>query len=94
MAKMVNITIDGKKFKAKEGENLVKVARANGVFIPSLCYYEHIDPPLGTCRVCTCNIDGHTGPSCMEKVKEGMKVEVHSAELDDTRQAIVEMMFA
>jgi len=94
MAKMVTLKIDGKKIKAKEGENLVKVARENGIFIPSLCYYEHIDPPLGTCRVCTCNIDGRPGPSCMEKVKEGMDVEVHNPELDDTRKAIVEMMFA
>ena len=94
MAKKVKIKIDGKEIKAEAGRNLVTVAKENGIFIPSLCYYEHIDPPLGTCRVCTCNIDGRPGPACMEKVREGMEVEVKKPELQNTRKAVVEMMFA
>lgn len=94
MAKMVNITIDGKNIQAEEGKNLVQVAKENGIFIPSLCYYEHIEPPLGTCRVCTCRINGKYGPACTEKVTEGLSVEVNDPELNDTRKALVEMMFA
>lgn len=94
MAKLVNITIDGKEIQAEEGRNLVQVARENGFFIPSLCYYEHIEPPLGTCRVCTCKINGRFGPACTEKVKEGLAIEVDVPELVDTRKAVVEMMFA
>jgi [NiFe] hydrogenase diaphorase moiety small subunit len=90
----VSLTIDGQPVTAKAGTNLVKVALENGVFIPSLCYYEHIEPPLGTCRVCTCRIDGQTGPACMERVREGMQVEINTPELDDLRHAVVEMMFA
>ena len=94
MAKDITITIDGKKIKTKEGRNLVKAAEDNGIFIPSLCYYENHDPPLGTCRVCTCNVDGVPGPACMEKVKAGMNIDVHTDALKDTRKAIVEMMFS
>ncbi len=94
MAKEITITIDGKKIKTKAGQNLVKAAQENDIFIPSLCYYEHIDPPLGTCRVCTCNVDGVSSPACMEKTAEGMVVEVHTEDLKNTRQAIVEMMFS
>ncbi len=94
MAKPITIKIDGQTIKAKEGQNLVEVAKENGIFIPSLCYYPHIDPPLGTCRVCTCNIGGKPGPACMEKVKDGLEVEVNTPELTDMRKAIVEMMFA
>lgn len=94
MANMVNIKIDGKNIQAPEGKNLMLVARENGIFIPSLCYYEHIEPPLGTCRTCTCKINGKYGPACTEKVHEGLTVEVDSAELNDTRKALVEMMFA
>ena len=94
MASMVNISIDGKNIQAEEGKNLMKVASENGIFIPSLCYYEHIEPPLGSCRVCTCKINGRYGPACTEKVKEGLTVEVNSEELKDTRKALVEMMFA
>ena len=91
---MVNLTIDGKNIQAEEGKNLMLVAKENGIFIPSLCYYEHIEPPLGSCRVCTCKINGKYGPACTEKVSEGLKVEVNNEELKDTRKALVEMMFA
>jgi coenzyme F420-reducing hydrogenase gamma subunit/ferredoxin len=94
MASMVNLTIDGKNFQAEEGKNLMLVAKENGIFIPTLCYYEHIEPPLGSCRVCTCKINGKYGPACTEKVSEGLKVEVNNEELKDTRKALVEMMFA
>ena len=94
MSKLVDITIDGKVIRAEEGKNLVAVAKENGIFIPSLCYYDHIEPPLGTCRVCTCRINGKTGPACTERVSEGMAVEVDTETLKDTRKALVEMMFA
>lgn len=94
MANMVNIKIDGKSYQAEEGKNLMLVARENGIFIPSLCYYEHIEPPLGTCRTCTCKINGKYGPACTEKAHEGLSVEVNTAELNDSRKALVEMMFA
>ncbi len=91
---MVTLTIDGKEIQAEAGRNLVKVARENGIFIPSLCYFENIEPPLGTCRVCTCRINGTPGPACTESVKDGMTVEVNAPELKDARKAIVEMMFS
>jgi coenzyme F420-reducing hydrogenase gamma subunit/ferredoxin len=94
MATMVNITIDGKTIQAEKGRNLIQVAKENGIFIPSLCFYEHIEPPLGTCRVCTCKINGKYAPACTEKVAEGLTIEVNNAELLDTRKAVVEMMFA
>lgn len=86
--------IDGKKYEAEEGTNLVEAAKENGVFIPSLCYFKHIDPPLGTCRTCTCKINGRYNPACTENVREGLKVEVNTTELNDMRKALVEMMFA
>lgn len=94
MAKLVNIIIDGKNIQAEEGKNLMIVAKENGIFIPSLCYYEHIEPPLGSCRTCTCKINGKYGPACTEKVAEGLTVDVNTTELIDTRKALVEMMFA
>ena len=94
MKKIVHIQIDGKNIEAEEGTNLMAVAKEHGIFIPSLCYYDHIEPPLGTCRACTCMINGRYGPACTEKVSEGLVVEVNTAELKDTRKALVEMMFA
>ncbi|MBX7125830.1 MAG: (2Fe-2S)-binding protein, partial [Cyclobacteriaceae bacterium] len=94
MSRHVNITIDGKKYSVEEGKNLVDAAKENGIFIPSLCYFKHIEPPLGTCRTCTCKINGRHAPACTEKVYEGLQVEVNSPELMDMRKALVEMMFS
>ncbi|MGD8345977.1 MAG: 2Fe-2S iron-sulfur cluster-binding protein [Lysobacterales bacterium] len=91
---LITITIDGKEIKCEAGRNLVDVANENDIFIPSLCYYPEIEPPLGTCRVCTCNINGSPQPACTHKVEDGMVVEVHNKQLDDAREAIVEMMFS
>lgn len=94
MSKEITITIDGKALTVEAGRNLVRVAKENGIFIPSLCYYEHIDPPLGTCRVCTCQINGKARPACTAKTEAGMEVELNTDVLSDARQAIVEMMFS
>ena len=90
----ITITIDGREIETEAGRNLVQVARENEIFIPSLCYFEDIEPPLGTCRVCTCKIDGVPGPACTESVRDGMVVEASTDELVDARGAIVEMMFS
>lgn len=91
---LCNITIDGKTYQAEEGTNLVDAARENGIFIPSLCHFSHIDPPLGTCRTCTCRINGRYDPACTATVREGLTVELNTEELKDMRKALVEMMFA
>ena len=88
MEKMVNITIDGKTYQAPEGQNLVDAARDNGIFIPSLCYFEHIEPPLGTCRTCTCKINGQHNPACTQKVYEGLSVDVNTPELIDRKSVV------
>ena len=41
---MVNLTIDGKKYQAEEGQNVLEVALENGIEIPHLCYHENLSP--------------------------------------------------
>ena len=92
--KIVNIKIDGKDFQAIEGQSLVEAAKNNGFYIPTLCHFKEIYPPLGTCRVCTVNINGKPDTACTRKVFNGMVVEVNTPEILDNRKAIVEMLFA
>lgn len=94
LEKKCEIWIDGIVYQAVEGANLVDVAKEHGLFIPSLCYYPNIEPPLGTCRTCICKINGRYGPACTEKVHSGLSVEVNTPELLDIRKGVVEMMFA
>lgn len=94
MTDLITITIDGNDYKVPAGQNLVDAAKDNGIFIPSLCYFNHLEPPLGTCRTCTCKINGKHNPACTQKVYDGLHVEVNTQELNDIRKALVEMMFA
>ncbi|MBK8555956.1 MAG: (2Fe-2S)-binding protein [Lewinellaceae bacterium] len=94
MANTITFRIDGREIQAEAGRNLVEVARENGIFIPTLCYYPQHGQPLGTCRACTCELNGKSGIACTTKVQDGLEVSLHTPVLDDLRKAIVEMMFA
>jgi len=88
----VSFKIDGRNCSAEKGINLIEAAKQNGIFIPTLCHFKHLNP-IGSCRVCTIKSNGKTIAGCTLNVAEGMDVEVNTPELLDTRKAILEMMF-
>ena len=90
--KTVKFKIDGRECTAEKGQNLIEAAKQNGIFIPTLCYFKHLNP-IGSCRVCTVKESGWSVAGCTLKVDEGMDIEVNSPELLDLRKAILEMMF-
>lgn len=88
----IKFTIDGKACKAKDGQTIVEAAKANGVYIPVLCHYDGIKP-AGACRICTVKVGGRHMAACTTPVTDGMVIENMTAELEDKRKAIVEMLF-
>ena len=88
----IKFKIDGRTCTAEKGQNLIEAAKQNGVFIPTLCHFKHLNP-LGSCRVCTVKNNGRTIAGCTLNVSEGMDIEVNTPELLDARKAILEMMF-
>lgn len=94
MNNIVNLTLDGKKVQAEKGENLIDVAKENGIEIPTLCYFKEIHPTLGTCRICTVKLNGRHTTGCTTKVADGMEIEINTPELIDNRTAIIEMLYA
>ena len=44
MSEMINFTIDGRKVQAEKGETILKVARREGIYIPTMCYLEKTNP--------------------------------------------------
>ena len=90
--KNISFKIDGRDCTAEQGQNLIEAAKQNGVFIPTLCHFKHLNP-LGSCRVCTVKNNGRTIAGCTLNVDEGMDIEVNTPELLDARKAILEMMF-
>lgn len=74
--KTVSLTIDGKKVRAPEGENLLWVALDNGIYIPNLCALRDKPEPSASCRLCFVEVQGKKPPvtACTETVEPGMVV--------------------
>jgi len=95
MAKMVDLTIDGKLIKAKKNSTVLEAALDNGIEIPHLCYLKGLSI-VGACRVCLVKIKGKPGmvTSCTTEVKEGMEVIAFDEEINEARKLIVELILS
>ena len=69
-AAVIEFTLDGKTVSAPEGELLVHAAARHGVFIPTLCHDDKLDP-YGGCRMCLVEVEGapRPVPACAERVR-------------------------
>lgn len=92
MATLVNFQIDGKEYMAEQGTYILAAAKDSGVYIPSLCNFEGVNPK-GSCRICTVRVNGNLMTACTTRVFEGLKVENMTDELEEMRRGIVELMF-
>ncbi|MBK7707843.1 MAG: (2Fe-2S)-binding protein [Acidobacteria bacterium] len=70
MSETIRIKIDGKDITTFSGRNLVDVAKENGIFIPTLCYFRDIHP-LGTCRICTVKLNGRHTTAARQRSRTG-----------------------
>ena len=48
---ILEVTINGKRYRAEEGETILSVAIREKIEIPHLCYEASLDP-CGACRLC------------------------------------------
>ncbi len=95
MKKYVNIIIDGKNIRVKEGTNLLQAARHNGIDIPGLCYHRKLSP-TGACRLCVVKIEEQRGllMACTVSAAEGMKVIAFDDELEELRRHTLDYLLA
>ena len=91
----VTCTINEQTFEAEKGQTVLEVARANGIYIPTLCHHPRIGQ-AGLCRICIVEIEGRPGfqVSCATQVQQGMKIQTSTQRVLDTRRTIVELMLA
>jgi bidirectional [NiFe] hydrogenase diaphorase subunit len=91
------LQIDGKEIKASEGTTILEAARDAGIFIPTLCYHEKLEP-YGACRICTVEVEagGRTRlvAACVFPVEQNMVVRSRSEKVDSTRKMILEELLA
>ena len=86
----VTITIDGKVITCDEGEYILNAARANGIFIPAICYLTRCSPTLA-CRICLVEADGKQVYACNAKAKDGMNITTTTENIETERRAIMEV---
>jgi len=91
----VRLKIDGREIEARAGENVLAVARRNGIDIPGLCYHPRLTP-TGGCRLCLVKIDGRPGTTtaCTLRATDGLSITAFDEELEADRRALVELLLA
>lgn len=93
----IQLEIDGKEVKATEGMTVLEAARSAGIFIPTLCHHEKLEP-FGGCRVCIVEVEvnGWTRlvVSCVYPVEENIIVRTRSEKVDRIRKTIIELLMA
>jgi len=93
----ITLQIDGRKVEAEEGMTILEAAQSAGIYIPTLCHHEKLEP-YGACRICTVEIEarGRTNlvAACLYPVEQNLVVRTRSEKVDKTRKVLLELMLA
>jgi predicted molibdopterin-dependent oxidoreductase YjgC len=90
-----SLFIDGKECQATAGQTILDVAKKNGIYIPTLCYFP-ATTLVGACRVCVVEQEGARNlvASCAMPASPGMKIRTDTPRVVEARKMIVEMIWA
>jgi len=89
----VQITIDGTELQAEADKTILEVARAHGIYIPTLCYHPRL-LPIGSCRLCVVEIEGADRPmtACTTLVQDGIVVRTQTERLNRIRRDALKLI--
>ncbi len=93
--RMITVTIDGKEIVTEEGKTILKTARDNSIYIPTLCDNPKLEP-YGGCRLCLVEVDKVPRPltACTTPVSEGMIIETSNEKIERLRSTVVELLLS
>jgi bidirectional [NiFe] hydrogenase diaphorase subunit len=84
---MITLTLNGKQIQVQPGRTLLEAAREHGVWIPTLCYHEALEPS-GGCR----------GPrlvaACSHPCQEGISMRTNTPMVSQARRVAAELLLA
>ncbi len=88
----ITITIDGKQCNGTFGQTILQIARANDIYIPTMCYLTKV-LPIASCRMCVVEVEGVEGMvlSCQERAVDGAVIRTNSNDLYRERQSIMKL---
>jgi len=95
--KRVTVTINGRKYRADEGEVILSVAGREKIAIPHLCYEASLDP-YGACRLCMVEVvrpgKKEMTTSCTLRATEGLEVVTDTPDIVKHRNILFELYLA
>ncbi|MFP4024277.1 MAG: [FeFe] hydrogenase, group A [Thiohalospira sp.] len=91
----VNIDVNNKTIKAKQGETILEALKRNGIKVPTLCRMDGFSP-TGACRLCVVEVEGKSGliPSCSFPIEKSIKIRTHSPRVIKARKMVVELLLS
>ena len=93
----IRLQIDGKEVTASEGMTVLEAAQRAGIYIPTLCHHEKLEP-FGGCRLCIVEVEIHGWTklvvSCVYLVEENLVVRTRSKKIDRIRKTLLELLLA
>ncbi|MEE8473159.1 MAG: formate dehydrogenase subunit alpha [Dehalococcoidia bacterium] len=91
----ITLTIDDREVKAPVGSSVLRAAEDSGIYIPTLCYHESLEP-YGGCRMCIVDIENMRGlpPACTTPAGDGMVVRTSTPQLTELRRGIMELILS
>jgi heterodisulfide reductase subunit A2 len=94
---MVSLKIDGKEVQVPEETTILKAAEKAGVWIPTMCHNELIEP-YGVCRLCSVEVvrgkRSRVVTACNYPVREGISINTNSDRIKWIRKIIMELMLS
>lgn len=94
MEQQKTLTLDGKEVFINDARNVLELARANGIAIPTFCYHSELSV-YGACRLCLVDIEGRgIMTSCSTTPEPGMQIRTNTAEVRSMRKVTMELMLA
>lgn len=84
--------LDGRQVPFSPGQTILQAARAQGQYIPHLCYHPDLRP-LGNCKLCTVKANGRFVSACTWPAAAGLEVENQTPELNEQRRSLLQMFF-
>ena len=91
----LEMTIDGQTVGFEEGQTVLEVARAHGIYIPSLCYHRKTGP-AARCRICLVEVEGTRGyqTACNTPARNKLAVNTQTPEILEARRLIINLLLA
>lgn len=92
---MVQVWIDNVSIDVPPESTVLQAARKLGVDVPAMCALADHEPNT-SCMCCLVRVDGRQDfvPSCATKVRDGMRVESETREVQDLRKTGIELLLA